>query len=347
MKKWHLFVGVTVLTLVGATQVLAQDVDQIRVVGSTQPVRGKVQEATATQVTIQAGAQGVKTIPTNEIVYVLFADVTASLKNARVEYANGSYEGIDAALKKLKFDDLSDNGKAEYLFLAGAAAGKLAITKGVPEEVTAAAVSLSKYLQTAPNHYSYYPANELMAELATALGRDPTPFYTKLAQSPWPALQVKAFNAVGRINLNKNDFANAIKLFNQAQQIAGAGKEFAAQTMQSQLGIAEATAKSGKPADAQKVAEQILQAAPPDEVDVYARVYNILGYCHIAAKNDKEALLAFLHVDLLYSQIPDAHAEALYNLSILWAKVGKPDRAKLAKEKLVGDYPTSPWSKKS
>jgi outer membrane protein assembly factor BamD (BamD/ComL family) len=42
----------------------------------------------------------------------------------------------------------------------------------------------------------------------------------------------------------------------------------------------------------------------------------------------------------------DAHAEALYHLSKIYAKMGNTQRSADAKQKLGKLYPTSPWTKK-
>jgi hypothetical protein len=64
------------------------------------------------------------------------------------------------------------------------------------------------------------------------------------------------------------------------------------------------------------------------------------------AGRTKEALLAFLHVDVLYFTTPEAHAEALANLAELWEEVQKPERAVKARQVLQERYGSSPWAKK-
>jgi hypothetical protein len=52
-----------------------------------------------------------------------------------------------------------------------------------------------------------------------------------------------------------------------------------------------------------------------------------------------------LKVDLLFNSVPDAHAEALYNLSQLWNDAQHPERAREAAENLKKLYATSRWNK--
>jgi hypothetical protein len=58
------------------------------------------------------------------------------------------------------------------------------------------------------------------------------------------------------------------------------------------------------------------------------------------------AVLAFLHTDMLFANQPDSHAEALYQLSTLWGKLGEPQRAADAKARLANLYAGSSWAKK-
>jgi hypothetical protein len=55
--------------------------------------------------------------------------------------------------------------------------------------------------------------------------------------------------------------------------------------------------------------------------------------------------LAYLHVDVLYSSVPDAHAEALSNLIPLWQAVGQEERAREARKTLEQRYAGSKWAK--
>jgi hypothetical protein len=56
--------------------------------------------------------------------------------------------------------------------------------------------------------------------------------------------------------------------------------------------------------------------------------------------------MAFLHVDLLFSNYPEQHAEALANLATLWKDVDQAQRANLAAATLRQRYPSSRWVKK-
>ena len=70
-----------------------------------------------------------------------------------------------------------------------------------------------------------------------------------------------------------------------------------------------------------------------------------LGNCYEKARQNKEALFAFLHVDVLYNTVPEVHAEALAHLVPLWKAVGQEERSREARETLLQRYANSRWAK--
>ena len=116
--------------------------------------------------------------------------------------------------------------------------------------------------------------------------------------------------------------------------------------MTATLGKAGALVALKKLDEAIKTVDGFLEKADPEDASLMARAYNILGTAQRRAGRTKEALLAFLHVDVLYAAVHDAHAEALANLADLWDQVHKTERANRARKTLIEQYPESPWAKK-
>ena len=110
---------------------------------------------------------------------------------------------------------------------------------------------------------------------------------------------------------------------------------------------AECLQKQAKFDEATKVFANILEEASDDDKKTLAETCVRLGDCYQAAGRTKEAILAYLRVDLLFPKEKNQHAEALYHLSRLFAKDGKPDKAAEAQAKLQESYPRSPWTAKS
>jgi tetratricopeptide (TPR) repeat protein len=128
--------------------------------------------------------------------------------------------------------------------------------------------------------------------------------------------------------------------------MSGTGKDAAGLKRSATLGKAEAQAGRGAYDEAIAAVNDIIAQADPENQELHARAYNVLGNCYKAADKKQEALLAFLHVDLLYSRFPMQHAEALANLATLWTDVDKADRAAEAQTMLLEKYPQSAWAEK-
>ena len=85
----------------------------------------------------------------------------------------------------------------------------------------------------------------------------------------------------------------------------------------------------GRPDDVIKTVTDIIDKTDNEkDAEVMAMAYNTLGAAYKKAGKNKEALMAYLHVDVidLYAKCADAHAEALSNLVDFWTALGHPDR---------------------
>ncbi|MEA1951308.1 MAG: tetratricopeptide repeat protein, partial [Planctomycetota bacterium] len=88
----------------------------------------------------------------------------------------------------------------------------------------------------------------------------------------------------------------------------------------------------------------IIMAADPEQTRLLARAYNAKGTALRKANKPNDALLAFLHVDVLYFSSPEDHAEALANLAELWGEIHKPQQAMQARQILKQRYKNSRWA---
>ena len=196
------------------------------------------------------------------------------------------------------------------------------------------------------NSYHYFEVCEALGDVFAALGKfdQAETYYDKLAAAPWPEYKKRANVLVGRALVGQKQYDSAITRFNEALSSKGEVKESERLALAASLGKASALAGLGKNEEAIAEVNKIIAAADPENLELHARAYNVLGNCYKAANKKKDALLAFLHVDLLYSRFPEQHAEALANLATLWSEVDKADRATAAKNLLKEKYPGSAWA---
>ena len=102
--------------------------------------------------------------------------------------------------------------------------------------------------------------------------------------------------------------------------------------------------KQSKYQQATDVLSGILEEASDEDTKTLADACIRLGDCYQASGRSKEAILAYLRVDILFPREKKQHAEALYYLSRLFAQDGKPDKAADAAARLQERYPKSPWT---
>jgi tetratricopeptide (TPR) repeat protein len=168
--------------------------------------------------------------------------------------------------------------------------------------------------------------------------------YAAAGNAPWAGADAGLSLKRGQALLAQNKTDEASKAF-QAVISGAAGPQAEALKMAAQLGRARALAASNQAEEGVKLAEDVIAKAPKNDEELNGQAYLALGACHRAANKPHEAVLAYLHVDLLYSQNPQIHAEALAALSKLWATLNRPDRARAASAMLADKYPNSYWNR--
>ncbi|MCA9032099.1 MAG: hypothetical protein KDA66_14885, partial [Planctomycetaceae bacterium] len=201
------------------------------------------------------------------------------------------------------------------------------------------------------DHYRYYDAQQLLADLA--LGANDTSTadaaYVVLEQSPWADYQLAGKNGQGFSRLSKNDVAGARNIFNAVAQTQSANPQENARRLEGMVGQAECLERESKYTEAVDILNKVVEEARAEDSRILALAYLKQGDCLAAdGQHVKAAILAYLHVDVIPSLAAhaDLHAEALYNLSKLWLAVNQPQRSADASTSLQTNYSTSEWAQK-
>jgi tetratricopeptide (TPR) repeat protein len=166
-----------------------------------------------------------------------------------------------------------------------------------------------------------------------------------LANAPWADFKMRAAVAVGRSLQAQKKHTEAIQQFDSALAMAVEGTEGQNERLAAILGKAVSLAETGGAEEAVGIIEKVIHDTDPQQKELHARAYNALGTCYEKAGKSKEALLAFLHVDVLYNTVPEAHAEALSHLTALWKAIGQDERARESRQMLTDKYGGSRWAK--
>lgn len=308
---------------------------------------GSIVEITRTQITMET-PQGKKLFPVNEIQKVSFKEDPRELRTARDGIARGQLENAQSDLEKISVDGIARQEiRQDLQFYKAYCAGRLALVGGGDK---GAAVRAMRAFVEAPENsesFHYYTAVELLGDLAVAMARyeSGVKYYNMLSESPWPDTRMKGAILEANAMVSQGLFAEALARFDAVLATPLDDARAREQKLLATLGRAVCLAATGKPDEGIALVIKIIDENNSQEKPaLFARAYNALGTCYLKANKPQDALLAFLHVDLLFTQDPDAHAEALYNLSTLWKSLNKSERALKARSLLESRYSGSPWA---
>lgn len=311
-------------------------------------VRGDITEMSNQEVAVRTGAI-TKRIPVNEIESISYDGEPVGIKGVRNAIKKDDYELATRELAKLGAADLQrPEVKADYEYYKALCAARSALSEGDSAAKLDAGRHLLSFEKGHGQNYHYFDACELLGDLLASLGKydQAAAFYKKLEAAPWPDYHIRAGVLIGRTLAAQKKYPEAVAKLDAVLDEAKrhAGKDVERQAMAATLDRATCLAGTGKVDEGIKIAKDVIERAPKDDQELHARAYDALGTCYRMAGKKKEALLAFLHVDLLYSNVADQHAEALANLSTLWTEVNKRERGIQARDRLKDRYPYSQWA---
>ena len=330
-------------------QASAQSSDQVYVTKGTTSNGIIDAEKTSPKEVVMDANGSIRRIPVGDIRRVTFVDEPTEMRRARDSILSGQLEQGYAELRKIDPASLKRPiVKADQQYYLAYAQAKQALSGGGNKG--AAAGAMMAFYRDNPKSFHFFEAAELLGDLALGLGRydTATKFYSDLAKSG-PTAETKMRGAVlmARALLIQDKFAEAQTQFDAVINASIDTPDARKQKLAAQAGKAVCLAGGGAPDEGIALIEDlILNNRPDDDPELFGRAYNALGTCYVKAGKPKEALRAFLHTDVLFYSNAEVHAEALYNLSKLWATIKKPDRANDARSLLNDRYAGSSWSKK-
>jgi tetratricopeptide (TPR) repeat protein len=348
LSSHHILLLIATIAVASAAseQALAQrSGDRVRLLRGSDS--GEITGMTPLEVTLNKAA-GTRAIPVNEIKTILFEGEPSELSQARVSATNGNYEKALQTLAEIDLQSIRrDEIEQDVAFYKAYCAGKLALSGN--GEIDDAGRLLNSFVRSYPKNFHYLAAAELMGDLLMASGRfdQAQKQYAELAKTPWPAYKMRAAVATGRTLQAQGKHAEAIGQFDSALAIPDEGADAANQKLSATLAKAVSQAATGAIDEAVGSIEKVIQDTDPEQKELHARAYNALGSCYEQAGKTKDALLAYLHVDVLYSTVPQEHAEALAHLVPLWRAIGQEQRAREANELLQERYGKSRAAERS
>jgi tetratricopeptide (TPR) repeat protein len=341
---------VAVVVLLAASVGTAQSPDRVKLTERGE-VQGEIVSLSPNDVEVlDARTEETVRVPIDRVREVVFGAEPDSLRSARTMLLRQDPAGALAELDKVEqaeLDGSADNVLTEMDFVRAAGTARAATATG--SGLDAAEKAIREFVAKRPRSHHFYAAHEILGDLLARAGKydAAAAAYAVLEKGP-PALRVRAAAAKAGLLFEQKQYAAAQKEYGSAAAIDTDPKDAtsAAQKRYAELGAARCLVRQGKPADVVPLVRGVVAAASPDDRELLARAFNVLGdaYAAVGGK-EQDALIAYLTVDLVFNTVPDSHAEALFNLARLWQKAQNPERSRAAKQALETSYPDSRWNR--
>ncbi len=307
---------------------------------------GKIQQESPTEVTIQTTA-GPQTVAVNRIGEIRYDGQGATMTQAKILFDSYSLRRAAEEFAKAQ-NELKDKPLVQAAAQFGQARALALLALDESSGTDDAIARMERFTHEHSQSRFHFALHELLGRLYA----DKKEFakagaaFDELAQAPWPGVKLRANLYHGRLLRAQNKPGEAAKRLDAVL----AAKPDSPET---ELILAEALFEKAGCFRAQNdrnaeiaTMERVIAQVPAYESSIQAAAYTELGDAYRAAARPKDALVAFLHVELLFSKNKELQARALYNLSQLWSELGHADRAAAARDTLKNEFPESLWNKK-
>lgn len=346
LKTTSLATRISACLLLACTCTHAFAVDVVTRRSDGTAFRGKITKATKDAITVQRSAGQSQVISVADLKSVSFDGEPSQVAQARTNERGGA---IDPAITKL--EEVRRNGSAssklmreEVEFLLARLKTRKALVDAT--QADAAVAATDAFRRAHPDSYRYYETTLLQASLlALKKDADAAKVLLKEVQAcPVVGFQLQAGVDLGRVLLANGDSALAQTSFDGV--IAKAtDPNSAAVKFDARIGKAMCLQADTDFAKAISVLDEVIKDSPGSETRLLADAWIKKGDCLRLQNQNKAAVMAYLHVDLLYAAESAQHAEALHHLASLWGSIGHQDRAAEASAMLTERYPQSPWAR--
>ena len=338
-------IGVIMLAASGSSVSAAETITRKR----DKPISGEVTAVSKTEVTVKVKTPKEDTlkVPANEIQSIAWTGDTADVGVARKDEEGGKYQkAIDGYQKALQAGKASSHfAKADLEFGIARASAKLAL--GEPAKLDDAIKKLEDFRKAQSDNYRFYEAVNYLGQAYAAKNdmlKAKLAFDT-LGKAPWKEYQMAAKIALGRLLLKENKLDEAAAEYEAIVAMTPEGPVEESQRQEAVLGKSRILIAQKKFDVALKLLDEVIAKAAADDSKVNAEAFLRKGDCLREQGENKDALLAYLHVDVLFASEKSRHAEALFRLAQLWDKVGNKGRADEARDRLRTDYDYTEWAR--
>ena len=220
--------------------------------------------------------------------------------------------------------------RQDYDYFKAFALGQTALNTPENKELVQKAIAANAdFFKKHQKSYHFFPVCEQLGELYLLTGNKEDAFRTfvLLARCPWIASQLKANLALGMIRLEENQFDESKKYFESVIASTDKSAETQNSKTEAEIGLAKCLLRQGNWQGAIEKLEELSTKTDAENAKLQAAIYLTLGESYEAASNPREAILAYLHVEILFPSAKSEYVSALKRLAELWGKVNRPERA--------------------
>ncbi|MFO1022319.1 MAG: tetratricopeptide repeat protein [Planctomycetales bacterium] len=308
---------------------------------------GEVTESSKSGILLKPAKGEAIRIPADDIQQIQWVGEPSALRTARNDEIAGrtqkAFDGYQQALQEL--GEMQVNPRAEATFGAARSLATLALSD--KSKIPAALDKFGEFQQKFPDSYHAWEVLMLQSQMLLLKGdtAGSQKLYQQVRDSGLGSYVLAGELGLARIALSKKEYAQALNSFEQVTASPLKGPLMDRQRQEARLGMAECLYAEKKFADGIKILDELIDQTPAENEKLLATAYLRRGDGYVGLAKTKEAVLSYLHVDVLFPDQAEADAEALYRLSQLWESLQHPERGLQAKERLVQQYPNSSWAK--
>ncbi len=336
--------AIVVAAIMWSANIQCLAVDQVIRKSDNVTLRGEFSAMTPEAITIKLSNGKEEVVSVADIKNLRFDQEPALFAQAQSNERSGA---LDSALEKYRQIQSDGSGAdkrvgTELQFLIARTQVKQA--QADPSKREDALKAIQEFRTASKTNFRYLEATLLEAFLiADSDAAASQALLQEVKASSVKGFQLQAGVQLGRLLLQTGDGPGAMQAFEQVvQQSAGdPGSEGA--HFDGMLGKAMCQQQLGQVNEAILALDEVISKASEADTRVLAEAWIQKGDCLKQRNEPKAALMAYLHVDVLYSSEPAEHAQALFRLSQLWGGAGHQDRGQDAADRLREKYPNSTW----
>jgi tetratricopeptide (TPR) repeat protein len=303
-------------------------------------VRGNVTSETATEVVVTLGANTVS-VPTDQIASIRYDGQSASFQLGETRESAGQLADAADLYRKAATETASRPFPHQAaLFREAKVLSELAAVE--PDELKAARDKLNQFIKLYPGGRHIAAAREALARLQINSGDFAGAEATIAALGKMPRGGERAAVLRTRVLARQGKHAEAIAELDRLIASAPKGSE---RQRAAKLAKAEGLAAIKKYKEAEALAREVILENPAEDAESQAPAYNTLGDCLRAANRPKDALIAYLHTDMLFSKDKEEHPRALHGIAATFRQLKETGRADEYAQRLKAEYPRSVWSR--